>query len=298
MSVKAFIKGLNRRSDTDTSTSRPGYLVHATGSGILLHDDVVAGRYGQASEKVYNDLEGLSEVESVPDFAGARGAERAVREASTDQLKTAVVCMGTVYGRGRGIKPYRSASVHDLARVSLQRGQAIQVNGGENAWSHVYIADVTDLYVRLVEDATAERGSVSATSAWGPQSGFYFAEAGEHVWGETARWIAAEAAAQGFLPSEEEVQSVSPTEAGQLVDKGQFFWGCNARARGKRAREVLQWQPGGPSLRDEVPAIVAAEALQLGFTGSCSVSAGVSKEDVAGMTAGKIACTHEITVPE
>ncbi|KAI0203497.1 NAD(P)-binding protein [Astrocystis sublimbata] len=266
-SVRALLRGLGRRDASQT-----GYLIHTTIAGILIYDDVVSGRYGQSSDKIYNDLDGLPDVIALPDFSGTRRAEVAVRSASIEygaHVNTAIVCLSTAYGLGRGVRSYRSVSIHELARSTLVKGNGIQVNDGKAAWRHIYIRDLSDIYLKLVEHAAGSDQAVASEAAdkgaaiWGPE-GLYFGENGEHVWREAAQWIATEAKAQGFLESDL-VKSISPTEAGELTPRAQFLWGCNSRPSAKRARQLLNWQPKGPSLRQEIRGIVKAEALKLGL---------------------------------
>ncbi|KAH9885299.1 NAD(P)-binding protein [Xylariomycetidae sp. FL2044] len=262
-SAKALAIGLSRRT-----ASGPGFFIHVMGSGTMIYDDVVNNRYGQGTDRVYNDLEGLSEVLSVPDFAKARGAENAVRNAGIqdpERVKTAIVSTGSVYGVGRGIQSYRQTAIHQLARCTLQKGHGIKVGQGKAAWPHVHIRDFTDLYLRLVEHAVSNKGEEGESGIWGGSGGFYFAENGEHVWGVLAEWFSKEAVSRGFLASDK-VVAIEPAEAANLTPMGQFFWGCNARVRGRRARELLGWQPSGSTLQDEVKSIIDAEATSLGLS--------------------------------
>ncbi|KAK4150313.1 hypothetical protein C8A00DRAFT_18128 [Chaetomidium leptoderma] len=262
-SVQALAKGLARRTRPG-----PGFLIHTMGTGTMIYDDVVNGRYGQGTDKIFNDVEGLIEVLSVPDFARARGAETTVRNVGAqlpERVKTAVVCTGSAYGLGRGILKYRPMAIHELVRCTLQRKRAIMVGGGKSAWRHVHVHDLSDLYLKLVEHAVAGGEAGSGPAVWGGSGGYYFAENGEHVWGELARSISAEAAAQGLMTLEEDPVSIDPAEATKLTPMGQFFWGCNTRVEGRRARQVLNWQPHHAPLRKELKAIVATEATKLGL---------------------------------
>ncbi|KAL2147429.1 hypothetical protein VTI28DRAFT_9328 [Corynascus sepedonium] len=259
-SVQALARGLARRTRPG-----PGFFIHTMGTGTMIYDDIVKGRYGKGSEKIFNDLEGLVEVLSVPDFAKARGAENTVRQVGIQlpsRIKTAVVCTSSVYGLGRGILKYRPTAIHELVRATLQRKRPLVVGEGKSAWRNVHVFDLSDLYLKLVEHAVAGGGPGNGPAVWGGSEGFYFAESGEHVWSELARSISAEAAAQGFL-SLEEPESIDPGEAAKITPMGQFFWGCNARVEGKRARQALNWQPHHQPLEKEIKAIVATEATKL-----------------------------------
>ncbi|KAL2159573.1 hypothetical protein VTH06DRAFT_2142 [Thermothelomyces fergusii] len=191
------------------------------------------------------------------------------------RIRSAVVSTGSAYGRGRGaVVPYRRTAVHELARAALARGRAFVVGEGASAWTNVHVRDLSDLYLRLVEHAAAGGGGGGADgeggnglAVWGGpgEEGFYFAEGGEHVWRELARSVAAEAAAQGFVARAEEPEAIDPAQAAEIMPMGQFFWGCNARVEGRRARRALNWAPRHPSLREEIKAIVATEAKELGL---------------------------------
>ncbi|KAK4243335.1 hypothetical protein C7999DRAFT_36337 [Corynascus novoguineensis] len=258
-SVQALARGLARRTRPG-----PGFFIHTMGTGTMIYDDIVKGRYGKGSNKIFNDLEGLVEVLSVPDFAKARGAENTVRQVGIQlpgRIKTAVVCTSSVYGLGRGILKYRPTAIHELVRATLQRKRPLVVGEGESAWRNVHVSifrTCTSIWSHAVAGGEPRTGP----AVWGGSEGFYFAEGGEHVWSELARSISAEAASQGFL-SLEEPESIDPGEAAKITPMGQFFWGCNARVEGRRARQALNWQPHHPSLEKEIKAIVATEAMKL-----------------------------------
>ena len=96
-SANAIIKGLS-------ASSKPGYFIHTSGTGILTVEDVMASRYGRENPKVYDDWENVAEVTSLPDEAWHRNVDKIVLGASrkTPSIKTAIVCPPTIYGPGRG----------------------------------------------------------------------------------------------------------------------------------------------------------------------------------------------------
>nr|A0A411KUU5.1 RecName: Full=Oxidase ucsJ; AltName: Full=UCS1025A pyrrolizidinone biosynthesis cluster protein J [Acremonium sp.]QBC88154.1 UcsJ [Acremonium sp.] len=264
-SVSALAKGLARRQ-------RPGhgYLIHTMGSGTMIYDDVIQRRFGEHSDKVFNDVEGLPEVLAVPDFAKARGAENAVRDVGVknpDRVRTAVVCTGSAYGPGRGLVEYRTSAIHELVRCTLSRGHALQVGAGKSAWRNVYIRDLSDVFVKLITHATNDEQDSDNTdeSVWGGSGGYYFVENGEHVWGELARAISDEAVAQGLIQGGD-IESIDAAEAASLAPMCNFFWGCNARVEGRRAARGLNWKPVGPPLVKELEVIVQKEAEKLGLS--------------------------------
>lgn len=79
----------------------PGYWLHTGGAGILTYKDGDSGIYGNKSEKVYDDWDGVEELLTLPDHAFHRDVDRIVLEAGAkhaDVLKTALVCPPTIYG--------------------------------------------------------------------------------------------------------------------------------------------------------------------------------------------------------
>ena len=235
--------------------------------------------YGEASSRVYDDLEDVSQVTSLPDEAPHRVTDKLVIAAGSDhgdKIKTAIVCPGVIYGPGRGPDNKRSHQVPELARVTLEKGHGVKVLAGKTLWNNIHVHDLSDLYLKLVENAAAG-GSLAEwpgkPALWGAE-GYYFCENGEHVWGEVSQWVATEAYKQGLIKTDE-VKSLSAEEAGEVTRFGQALWGCNSRARAKRAREVLNWKPANPELKDEIKATVEVEARRLEIKpGHAKVAAG------------------------
>ena len=272
--LQAIIKGLAAHDP-----SHPGFLIHTSGTGILMLEDYMAGRFGDASDKIYDDIKDLAEVTSLPDQSPHRVTDKMVIAAGTEhseQIKTAIVCPPTIYGVGRGPGNQRSIQVPDLIKGILQKGHGFKVNTGKTRWSNVHVFDLSDLYLKLVENGAAG-GSLAEwpgkPAIWGAEA-YFFSENGEHVWGEVSQEIASEAYKQGFLKSDE-VKSFTAEEAGAVRQHGQALWGCNSRSRATRAREALKWKPSAPSIEDEMKGAVESEAKDLGLKpGHAAVAAG------------------------
>ncbi len=255
--ANAIAKGLAAHS-----SDRPGYWIHTSGTGILLYNDIQRQIFGEASDKIYDDWEGIGEVTSLPDSAPHRAIDKIVLGAGRwllDSVKTAIVCPPTIYGRGRGPGNQRSHQVYELARCTLERKSGIQVGAGKTYWTNVHVYDLSDCFLKLVEDAAMRAGKAT----WGNE-GYYFTENGEHVWGDISKGVASAAHKQGFLESDE-VVTVTAEEADKLTPYGSMVWGANSRCKAIRARKLLGWSPKERSLMDELPDVVASEARRLGL---------------------------------
>lgn len=181
--TQAIIEGLAAHP---SSTQK--YYIHTSGTAILCYQDMDRGTYGEASHKVYDDIADVAEITSLPDHALHRNVDKLVLSAGSGlspaqqnggrdgPIKTAIVCPPTIYGTGRGQGNTRSQQLPNLAKAFLERGSGFYVGEGKTYWTNVHVHDLSELYVKLVEDAS--NGGKKAT--WGPE-GYYFAENGEHV---------------------------------------------------------------------------------------------------------------------
>lgn len=271
--VSAIIEGLKRE------TSAPKFYIHTSGTGILLIDDIKSGVFGETSDKVYDDLEGVSKLTSMPDDAPHRDVDKLVLAAGATEgghIKTAIVCPGTIYSAGRGPDNKRSHQVPELARVTLEKGYGVKVNAGRTYWNNVHVHDLSNLYLKLVEEAAAGGSTAEwadKPAVWGKE-GYYLCEGGEHIWGEVAQLIATEAHKQGLIQAAE-VKSISTDEAAAATRGGHAMWGANSRARAKRARIALKWEPKEHGIGEGLDAVVEVEAKRLGLKpGHAKVAAG------------------------
>jgi nucleoside-diphosphate-sugar epimerase len=252
-SAKSIVAGLSERT-------APSYLIHTSGSAILV-DITRTDEFGKfAAEKIYDDIKDVGEITSLP-LTGHlhRDVDIVILGANSSTLKTAIVCPPTIYGRGSGSGNNRSNQVPGLTQQTLKRGEAFQVAEGKSVWNNVHINDLANHYLLLVEDAAT--GGKNAT--WGTK-GYYFSENGEHAWGELAAKIAAKAKAKGYLKTDN-VASLSNEEIAKINPFGAILWGSNSRGTASRAGKFLGWKPVGPSLDDTLDDLIDSEAKSLGL---------------------------------
>ncbi|KAF2490435.1 nucleoside-diphosphate-sugar epimerase [Lophium mytilinum] len=208
----AIIAGLAKKG-----AGEKGYFIHTSGTGILMVGDAEKGTYGIRSEKVFDDWDGIKEVTSLPDAASHRNVDKIVLAAGEQhpgKVFTAIVCPPTIYGPGRGPDNQRSHQAYEMSRVTLERGKGFQVEGGQNLWTQVHVHDLSNVFLRLVEEAV--KGGGAAT--WGAE-GYYFTENGDFVWGDVAAAIATDAYKKKLIKNEG-LESVSPKEAESFSPHG------------------------------------------------------------------------------
>ena len=86
------------------------------------------------------------------------------------------------------------------------------------------------------------------------------------MWRDVSELVAQEAVKQGFIPAEgADVESLTPEQVNDIFPWFQYLWGANSRSKAVRAKKLLGWDPKGPTLKDEIPAVVKSEAERLGL---------------------------------
>ncbi|KAF2199289.1 NAD dependent epimerase/dehydratase family protein [Delitschia confertaspora ATCC 74209] len=253
---------------------KPGFIIHTSGTGLLGLEDLVQNTRGVKREKVYDDWDGVGEVTSLPDMALHRNVDKIILAAGTQypgKVFTAIVCPPCINGPGRGPDNKRSVQSYGLSKVTLERGKGLCIDEGTNIWSDVNVQDLSNVFLRLVEEA--HKGGGSAT--WGAE-GYYFAENGEFVWGDVSKAIAKAAYDQKLIDTPE-VDSITSEEAKKLYPSGDYLWGTNSRSRAVRARKILGWKPVQKSLLELIPDIVVEEAKALGLVTGHAVKAAGDK---------------------
>jgi hypothetical protein len=93
--------------------------------------------------------------------------------------------------------------------------------------------------------------------------GYYFAEAGEYIWGDMQKAIAAEVKEQGFI-QDDSLQAFTVKQANDVIPAGGMKWGYNSRARAIRANKLFGWKPVGEDIIPLLPRLVEEEAKKLG----------------------------------
>lgn len=100
-----------------------------------------------------------SSTDGAPELVAWRSAhERLVLEAASEDVATAVVRPGMLYGGGRGL-------IGEFFATAEREGAAVVVGEGSNRWSPAYVGDVARLY-RLIAERRA-RGIFHATEGVG-----------------------------------------------------------------------------------------------------------------------------------
>ncbi len=219
-------------------------------------------RYGQPPlpEQAYHDIKDIEKIINLPDQAFHRNVDKIVLAANdSPAVKTVIVGPATIYGAGRGPGNKDSKQVYSLARLTLTDGYAPVVGTGKVEWDNVHIHDVSSLF-RLLAEAAVDPSKRQDPEIFGPH-GYFFNPGATHTWGEVAEQVAEETVKQGYLKE-------APLKVVKFEDIANKSLGTNSKGVGERAAKYLGWKPTGPTLKHEIPGIVAIEAKKLGLSPS------------------------------
>lgn len=165
------------------AAGQASHLLQISGASVLSINDVVNNRYGESSDKIYTDVDQpADEVRSIiTQNSGKRVVDNYLLNLpSTGPARAALVFPPIIYGQGRGVIKQRSVQIPELARVAIESRTAVQVGKGEACWSHVFIEDISNIFVRLVERAVQGEGGANDSGLWN-REGMIFAGDGRMV---------------------------------------------------------------------------------------------------------------------
>ncbi|KAM0193333.1 hypothetical protein ACHAPI_007645, partial [Fusarium lateritium] len=244
--------------------SKSPYYIQISGASALAAGEIAdkSWVFGSGNDVIHNDLTGIDSIKSYIKQYPNRAVDNYIFSVSEQQssVKTALVVPPIIYGQGRGPGNQRSMQIPDLAKAVLERKRGIRVGAGESRWGNIHIADLSRIFLLLVEKAAEgnQDGNI-----WGP-NGVFFTGAGELSFHDISRRVAIAANDFNLIPSEE-VDEVGAEEIDRLVSRGSVLLGTNARSGAQRAEQVLGWKPENESLEDHIPQAVIQEAEALGM---------------------------------
>lgn len=159
-----------------------------------------------------------------------------------------------VVGKGRGPNSGRGRQVYELTKLILSAKYIPIIGHGKARWDNIHVADLSDVFVSLVEAAVNGKKD---SELWGSK-GYYLVANGEQVWGDLSRAIGKKAAELGYVEKLEE-KSLDREAAIKQAGFEAESWGLNSRGKAERARKLLKWSPNRPSIEDEIPEILKSE---------------------------------------
>ncbi|KAI0543217.1 hypothetical protein GGR58DRAFT_451157 [Xylaria digitata] len=188
-SVEAIHRGLQAKS----KSNKTPFCVQVSGASGLAAAEIAdkSRTPGTPSYAAYNDLEGIDSIWSLIKQHPFREVDNYILSVATDTpaIKTALILPPIIYGQGRGPVNQRSVQIPGLAKATLERRRGLQVSPGLSQWGNIHIQDLSQLLLRLVENAVEGNED---SNVWG-QNGLYLTSSGELSLGEISKSIAAAA---------------------------------------------------------------------------------------------------------
>ncbi len=137
--------------------------------------EIAQGRYGQKGHETYDDLEDIKEIKKVIQNNPKRVVENILMSQPAG-VRTALLIVPLIYGKGRGPFNQRSIQAPALAKCIIQLGYGFRLQAGQNAWSNIHLHDLSDQIVTLTEAAINHQRE----GLW-KEDGIYCLESGKMV---------------------------------------------------------------------------------------------------------------------
>ena len=234
-SAKAIIAGLH----STNGGQRRRILIHTSGTSLIGDD--ARGEF--VSEDVWSDLD-TKRIFSLPHSAPHRPVDEVVisaAKAAPSVFDAYIICPPTIYGISGGPVNKLSQQIPGMIKAYIKRGKGGTVGAGLNMWNNVHIADLADLYVKVMRAAI--KGGMITTLATEGGGGYYFCETGEHVLGDMSRAVAKILHDKKIIQTAE-VDRLSEDEVKKYLSNGYFALGTNSRCSAQRAvKENVGWKP-------------------------------------------------------
>ncbi|SFF02941.1 Nucleoside-diphosphate-sugar epimerase [Chitinophaga sp. CF118] len=191
-------------------------LIHTSGSSILGKKDK-----GEKSGFIHTEDFPLDPVLERVSWVGLNNH---VLRSATEGIRSIVIVPTMIYGEGLGLHK-ESIQIPYLWKLSKEKGIGIHIEKGESIWSNVHVVDTAQLYVDVLEKATA--GSL------------FYVENGQASFKEIAQAISKK------LGKGNTAASISMDEAVAYwgPEMANFGLGANSRCSANKARAMVGWQP-------------------------------------------------------
>ncbi len=145
-----------------------------SGATMVVGDEIKAKRFGEKSDKSYDDQD-AAEVKKVVTSNPGRVVDHLVMAQESSVVRTALIAGSLIYGEGNGPVHKRSVQAPEISRFTLQRRKGFRLGKGLNVWSNVHIHDLGDMFVGLLDAAL-----LGKSDAWN-ENGVYFPVNGQMV---------------------------------------------------------------------------------------------------------------------
>ncbi|KAL9054423.1 MAG: hypothetical protein Q9162_004145 [Coniocarpon cinnabarinum] len=251
--TNALVKGLRQHS-----VQAPGFLIHCSGTGVLVYPDMDNGTFGESSNEIWDDVKDIEKIRHIPSHAPHRNIDELVFAASQNddqKVKTAIVCPPLIYGQSRGTGNPRSIQLPSLARAMIESKQVFQVGKGQSLWSAIHVQDLSNVFLLLAEAAARGGG----TASWN-EHGYYFtvSDEADFKWGDASTALGQILRDKGVV-FHATPQHFHAEQAASFHPYGAVLWGTNSMSRASRAKTELGWSPTHRAMFDALEDVVNVE---------------------------------------
>ncbi|RDL40065.1 uncharacterized protein BP5553_00044 [Venustampulla echinocandica] len=256
--ISAILRGL-------ASREVKGFYFHTSGAALIWDEPDGS----KAGTKVWDDIEDIGVITSLPEDKSHRKTDKLVFVASED-VNVAIISPTMVCGLSQSIEHPFPLTLPSILKVIRSLNSGFTVSAGENRLSYIHVQDLASLYFTLACHALRyiayEVGSTNddpkeIVSYCGPKA-YYFAEFGDTSFGSYMADMVRELNFLGVLENIE-VKRIDLRDAeqasGAMEDDAPDSWakhiaasyGIDMRVKASRAKK-LGWDPRVKNLQHDL----------------------------------------------
>ena len=154
--------------------TREAHWIQIGGASALAAPEIAQGRYGERSQETYDDVKDVDKVKEIIKSDSKRVVEATLMSQRAG-VRTTLLIVPLIYGKGRGPINQRSMQAPDIAKCIIELGHGFRLQAARNTWSNIHIHDLSDQIVTLTEAAIEQRPGL-----WN-EDGIYCPENGKMV---------------------------------------------------------------------------------------------------------------------
>jgi hypothetical protein len=127
--------------------------IQITGTTLFAGDEIKAGRYGEHSNDIWDDLRDAEKIRAIIRAHPTREVGNVVLSAASESVHTALIVGPLIYGPGNGPVNKRSIQAPQIAKTILQDRRGFHFNAGLNRRSTIHVGDLGLLLSTMVNSA-------------------------------------------------------------------------------------------------------------------------------------------------
>lgn len=145
-----------------------------------------------------------------------------------------------------------SLQIPAYVRYAKRTGTAAYIGQGENVWGNVHIADVSRLYVAILDYALSNPAATTASAGSHGWSNLIYSGIAQHTWKPVVELLGDQLYARGDIPNKG-ARSIAEGEGDPYMFGGNSFLAVSSKT------QAFGWAPREPAILEAVKLALASK---------------------------------------